>query len=509
MYEYRQIIVRMRLGDSDRRLAKAGLIGRRKAGELRQLARRQGWLERTGTLPDDATLAQVLRPVAAEATPSVSGSSVEPYRASVTQWWEAGIQATTIHQTLVRQYGFSGSYYAVHRFVNALGGQRPQATVHLTFSPGEAAQVDFGRGPDIVEVETGEVIRSWFFVMTLCWSRHQYAELVRDQTVETWLSCHRRAFEWFGGVPHRLIIDNAKCAIIRACHREPTVQRAYAECAEGYGFKIDACPPRQPQKKGRVEAGVKFIKRSFIPLREFRSLTEANQQLHSWVLRVGNRRHGSTYRQPLRQFSEVEKSVLTALPTVAPEPAVWAQPKVHRDGHVQFEKNLYSVPFRLIGCSLWLRATAALVQVFDDSHQLVASHLRLRGAGHRATLNDHLPPEALAYQLQGPQWCQQQAETIGPHCQLLIERLFADRVMVNLRAAQGVIHLAKRYGAQRLEAACERALRFDNARYRAVKTILEKGLDQLPSREAAFDQLADSYTGMGRFCRHSPSLLSH
>ena len=93
--------------------------------------------------------------------------------------------------------------------------------------------------------------------MTLCFRRHQYAEVIWDQRVETGLACHHRAFEWFNAVPARLIIDNAKCAITRACTRDPEVQRAYGECAEGYGFKIDPCPPREPQKKGRVEAGVK------------------------------------------------------------------------------------------------------------------------------------------------------------------------------------------------------------------------------------------------------------
>ena len=114
---------------------------------------------------------------------------------------------------------------------------------------------------------TGEALKTWIFVMTLCWSRHQYAELVLDQTVGTWLGCHRRAFEWFGGVPQRVIIDNPKCAITRACNTDPTVQRAYAERAEGYGFKSSPCPPRDPQKKGIVEAVVKYVKRAFVPLR--------------------------------------------------------------------------------------------------------------------------------------------------------------------------------------------------------------------------------------------------
>jgi transposase len=96
--------------------------------------------------------------------------------------------------------------------------------------------------------------RTWAFVMTLCFSRHQYVEFVWDQSAATWLGCHRRAFEWFGAVPLRVTIDNAKCAITKACAKDPTVQRAYAECAEGYGFKIDPCPPYDPQKKGIVES---------------------------------------------------------------------------------------------------------------------------------------------------------------------------------------------------------------------------------------------------------------
>ena len=143
--------------------------------------------------------------------------------------------------------------------------------------------------------------------------------LVRDQTVATWLSCHRHAFEWFGGVPAKVIIDNAKCAITRACVRDPEVQRSYAECAEGYGFKISACPPADPQKKGIVEAGVKYIKRSFLPLRDFRSLADANGQAAEWVPgEAGNPCHGTTREAPLTRFA-VERDLLQRLPSVPPE----------------------------------------------------------------------------------------------------------------------------------------------------------------------------------------------
>ena len=506
MYEYRNALVRMRLGDSDRQIAAAKLMGRRKAGELRQLATAHGWLDTSRPLPDDSTLAAVL---ARKPAPVPASSRVQPYRDQVKRWWEAGIQGTTIHEALVRNHHFQGSYSSVRRFIQGLESRDPKATVILDFAPGEAAQVDFGTGPLMACHETGELKKTWFFVMTLCYSRHQYAEVVHQQTVETWLLCHRRAFEWFGGVVARVTIDNPKCAITRACVRDPDVQRAYAEYAEVYGFRIDPCPPGDPAKKGRVEAGVKYIKRSFLPLREFRHLQDANQQLQRWVLEsAGNRIHGRTRHRPLAQFKAVEKPHLKPLPDVAPTLATWHRVKVHRDAHVQHEKRLYSVPFRLMGQRLWLKATPATIQLYRE-HELVATHTRLDYAGQRSTVDDHMPPEALAYKLRDPQWCLAEAERIGPHCRVLVQRLFDDRVLENLRAVQGIVRLQKKYGAARLEAACERALSFDNPRYRAVKTILEKGLDQHPDLTQSFDELSSTYTGRGRFSRDTRRLLSH
>lgn len=505
MYELRQVLVRMRLGDSDRALAKAGLIGRPKAKVLRQLAEAEGWLEPEQPLPEDAVLAAAL-PQTRKRSSSIS--SVEPFRDKVEQWAAHDIPCRTIYQALKREYQYAGSYSSVYRFVQSIKPNQPQATMALDFAVGEAAQVDFGTGPELVDPETGEIVKTHFFLMTLCWSRHQYAEIVLDQKVPTWLECHRHAFEWFGGVPARVIIDNAKCAITRACARDPVVQRAYAECAEGYGFKIDACPPRQPQKKGRVESGIKYLKRNFMPLRAFRSLTDANQQLQAWILEeAGNRIHGSTHERPLARFV-IEQPLLMPLPAVPPELAEWAKVKVHRDTHVQFEKCLYSVPFKLIGQSLWLKATPVTVRIYRE-HDLVAVHARLFRPGGRATLDDHLPPEAIAWKMRDPQWCLRQSEKIGAACHRLIRTLFADRVLDNLRAAQGVIRLKDKYGSARLEAACQCALSYNNPRYGTVKTILAKGLEQHPAAQQAFDTLADSYTGRGRFCRDTQTLLKH
>ena len=317
------------------------------------------------------------------------------------------MSGVAIHAALCREHGYSGSYSAVRRMLAVLDAARPrEATVRLQFGPGEAAQVDFGAGPFLLDPARGEQRRTWCFVMTLCFSRHQYAEFVWDQTVATWLGCHRRAFEWFTAVPARLIIDNPKCAITKACARDPLVQRAYAECAEGYGFKIDPCPPADPAKKGIVEAGVKYVKGNFLPTRAFRDLADLNIQARRWVLEeAGVRTHGTTREQPLVLFA-VEQPLLHPLPSIAPDLGTWHKALVHRDCHVQFERCFYSVPFILIGAPLWLRATDSAVAIYQD-YRHVALHARARKPGTRRTVRDHLPPEAQAFFAHDRDWCVQ------------------------------------------------------------------------------------------------------
>ena len=499
MYEYRQVIHRMRMGQSDRAIAKSKLMGRAKCAEVRGIAKQNGWLE-PGPLPDDGALAELFegRPKANPTRQSLS----QPHEEKIKKWSADGITTTAIFRALTDQYNFTGSYSSVRRMVQRLKEQNPKATCILEFAPGEAAQVDFGAGPTIEDVFTGETVKTWIFVMTLCFSRHMYAEVITDQKVATWLGCHRRSFEFFGGVPAKVIIDNPKCAITKACFRDPQVQRSYGEMAEGYGFLISPCPPRDPKKKGLVESGVKYVKNSWMPLRQFRTLADANAQLRAWVMETaGNRIHGTTRQKPLTVFAETEKAMLRRLPDVPVELATWAQAKLHPDCHVRYEHCFYSAPFRLVRQQLWLKVTDTTVKLYHEL-KLVAVHRRLTVPGSRSTIDDHYPPEAIAYKTRTPQWCLKQAEKVGPDCLRLIKRLFANRVMDNLRGAQGVIALDKRYGAARLEKACKRALFFDNPRYGTVKSILAQGLDQEPLEPPGnVVALPAVYRHEGRFLR--------
>lgn len=503
VFEYRQVLVRMRQGDSDRDIARVGLMGRRKLKTVRNEASVRGWLDPALPLPDDATIVGIFGRTLH--LPITCVSTLEPFREQIRNWIDAGVQGTTIHAALQRNHGYAGGYDAVKRMRRHLIAERGvKATTILDFEAADAVQVDFGAGP-MLTVD-GIELKTWIFVMTLCWSRHQYAEIVPDQTVETWLACHRRAFEWFGGVPSRVIIDNAKCAIIRACRYDPAAQRSYAALAEGYGFRIDACPPRDPQKKGIVEAGVKYVKKSFVPLREFRDRTDANRQLREWVMQqAGTRTHGTTQEQPLARFA-IEKPLLMSLPDVPPKLSVWECVKLHRDGHVVYKYARYSAPYALVGKELWLKATDTVIQLFHR-HELVATHPRQR-AGGRHTVPAHQPPEAQAWLEHDPQWCLARAKEIGPSCHDVVLALFHDTVLVNLRGAQGIVRLREKVGDQRLDAACARALAFNSPKYRTVKGILDKGLESesVPKPAAAN---ADTYLNGGRFGRDLHSLLLH
>ncbi len=180
---------------------------------------------------------------------------------------------------------------------------------------------------------------------------------------------------------------------------------------------------------------------------------------------------------------------------------------MHGNCHVQFLKCYYSAPFRLVRQELWLRASETTIRLYRE-HELVAVHPRLFKYGSKHSLNEHLPPNALAYCMRDPQWCLEQAHHIGSHCEQVIQQLLFASVVDYLRGAQGIIGLQKKYGNARLDAACKRALSFQSGYYKTVKSILQQGLEYAPLPEnKAFDALAEAYTGKGRFCRDTSTLL--
>jgi hypothetical protein len=340
----------------------------------------------------------------------------------------------------------------------------------------------------MLDPETGELRKTWVFVMTLSWSRHQYVEFVFDQKVETWLRSHRNAFAFFDGVPERVVIDNLKAGIARVCWNNPLAQQAYRECAEHYDFLITPCRPHTPEHKGKVEqGGVHYVKRNFLGGREPTTLTQANRDVLYWVnTTAGQRIHGTTKEQPLARF-ETEREVLRPLPHSPYDLAVWKQAKLHRDCYLVFNKAYYSAPFRLVGQRLWVRGGTQDVQIYTSDYQLVATHPRAQRPGQRLTHHDHLPPHKVPGLTLSRDGCRQRASKIGPATCQVVDGLLDHRPEDRLRTAGRLLRLNERFGPQRLEAACARALRFDDPEYMTIKHILEQGLDaeELPSTKPA------------------------
>jgi transposase len=476
--DIREVIRRLQLGERDRRIARDLQISRKTVRKYHEWAASQGLL--SGPLPDPAELQAALAATLPVIRPPTMPSTVAPFRERIVALRKHGVECRAIHQILREECGFAGAYQAVYRFVRRLEPRTPDAVVRVETPPGDEAQVDFGYAGLLHDPPSGTRRKAWAFVMTLSFSRHSYVEFVFDQEVGTWLRCHRHAFEWFGGVPRRVVVDNLKAAIVKAVRYDPIVQRAYRECAEHYGFLISPCRPRTPEHKGKVEqGGVHYVSRNFVAGRAFRDLSEANDRVLVWCVETAGRRiHGTTKEPPLARFDEIERAALLPVPPTPYALATWKKAKLHPDCHVVFDEAFYSAPHRLIGHRLWVRGADTSVQIFHE-HQLVASHPRATRRGQRQTVADHLPPAKIAGLLATPASCVRRAADIGPATSELVGRLLGERPLDRLRTVLGILKLAHKFGPRRLEAACARALRYDDVAYGTIKRILDRGLDQV------------------------------
>jgi transposase len=476
--DIRELIRRVTAGETDRRIARELGQSRNTVAKYRSWAEKEGFLEAEELPPAKELAGRLANSSAKKPGPP---SCVEPYAEFVKEKRAAGVELKALHRLLVER-GYTRSYSSLRRFVAVLEEKEPKKFLRVETPRGEEAQVDFGYVGKIFDENLGRPRKAWVFVMTLSWSRHQYSEIVFDQRVETWLALHVRAFTELGGVVTRVVIDNLKAAITRAVIHDAEAQRSYRELAEHYGFLISPCRPRTPRHKGKVESGVRYVKRNALAGRTFRNLEEANAHLRRWVMEVAGRRdHGTTHEEPLVRFEE-EKAALSPLPPQHYELSAWKGAKVHPDCHVVFNYSFYSAPHRLVGKQVWLRATMTRVELYFE-HERVTSHRRAQRRGEWVTNVAHYPPEKVHGLLPEPVRVHEQAQRVGPRTGELVERLLGERPLDRLRGAQGVVRLAKRFGQERLEAACARALRFDQPRYIVVKSILEKGLEEDESAE--------------------------
>ncbi|HMD25682.1 MAG TPA: IS21 family transposase [Streptosporangiaceae bacterium] len=400
---------------------------------------------------------------------------------------KARVRMSTIHQRLRDERGLAASVASFRRYVSANIPEEVRRSQVTVWNPrpaeaGEQAQIDYGmlgRWPDPV---TGRLRTVWAFVMVLACSRHMFVRPVLTMDQRAWTECHAAAFEFFGGVPARLVPDNLKTGVDKPDLYDPKINRSYAEMAAHYGCLIDPARALKPRDKPQVERPMPYVRDSFWRGREFASLEQMQAGAVRWSLEVAGRRACRPLEgaAPAAVFEAVEKQALRPLPAGPFVLATWATARIGPDIHAQVDKVLYSVPWRHIGKTADVRVTGAMVQFFIGG-DLVKTHPR-KVRGKQTDFSDY-PPEKIAFHMRTPAWCRKQAAGIGPACEYLIGELLADNALYRLRAAQGVIGLADKHDPGRLEAACAKAIAAGDPSYRTVRGILAAGAeqDQLPA----------------------------
>lgn len=383
-------------------------------------------------------------------------------------------------------YGYSQFCHQYGRWAARL---TPRLRVNHT--AGEKCFVDYA-GPTVplVDPETGVIHQASIFVGVLGASSYTYAEAQLGQTLAHWIGGQIRMFEFFGGVCQVLVPDNLKSGVRHPCRYEPDLNPTYQDFAAHYGVAVLPARVRKPRDKAKVEVGVQVVERWILARlrhRTFFALAELNRAIRDLLEEVNRRPMRAWGRSRRELFLAAEQSALRPLPDQPYDAlTVLVHATVGIDYHVGFDKNFYSVPYRFLRHPVMVRATERTVEIFHQGVR-VASHPRARGVNRYETLSDHRPAAHRAYLEWTPERFLRWATTIGPSTTELIQIRLTTRAHPeqSFRACLGILRLATRYGHDRLEAACRRALVSGIHQYRGIKNILMHAYDRLDHEEAS------------------------
>lgn len=388
-----------------------------------------------------------------------------------------------VYRILQRDYDYDLSYASFNRYINLKYPKQPSSCIRIETKAGEEAQVDFGSAGMMYDPDEGRLRRAHIFVMTLSYSRLHYVEFVFDQGQVTWVKCHMKAFEFFGGVPKRIILDNLKSGILRPNTYDPVFNRAYAECAKHYGFIIDPAKCRTAEHKGKVERKIPVVRQQFLSSHDFTDIKDANDKVRQWCLYgYGMEVHGTTKKKPLKSFKEEEKEHLNALPEERFEMPLWKEAKVHPDHHIVFDRSYYSLPTRYIGKKVWVRGGIKTVQIFFDG-ELIKTHQRAYRPGSWMTDESDYPPHESRYIMRSVSHYQTEALKYGGYVHQIVTKIMAEHAYRNLRKVQAIFRLAEKYGHEAVNLTCKRCLYYEDLKMSTIKRILQKGLYQAPFEE--------------------------
>jgi transposase len=401
----------------------------------------------------------------------------------VRAWLDAGVTAVKV-QCLLARRGVVVPLRTVQRYAaEACGaGRRPVSTVRVADgTPGDECQVDFGRMGLVFDSVTGRRRVCQALVFTACVSRHCFVWLSFTQTTAAVIDGCEAAWAFFGGVFATLIPDNLRAIVDVANPTEPRLNQAFVEYAQSRGFAVDAARVRTPTDKPRVERNVAYVRSSFFAGEDFTDLADAQRRAEQWcATTAGLRTHGTIQARPAEVFVIEEQPLLLPAPTEAYDLPTYPRPKVARDHHIEVDKALYSVPGNLIGQHVDVRADRSLVRVYFRG-QLVKVHVRVHVGGRR-TDPDDLPSDKTTYALRDIDHLKRMAADHGPSVGAYAAALLEVPLpWTRMRQVYALLGLVKRWGPERVDAACGRALEAEANSVSLIGRMLERGTENGPA----------------------------
>jgi len=394
----------------------------------------------------------------------------------IATWVDADLTAVKIHELLERR-GIEVPLRTLQRYVAEVcgrtKGQGPTVRV-VDGEPGDECQVDFGRMGTLFDPDTGRTRVCWALLFTACYSRHQFLWLSFRQTTEAVIEGCEAAWAFFGGVFRTVIPDNMSAVVDTADALEPRLNQAFVEYAQARGFHLDPTRVRHPRDKPKVERAVPFARGSFFAGERFIDLPDAQRRAEQWCrVRAGLRVHGTIQQRPAEVFAAEELARLLPAPTEPYDLPLYSTPKVHRDHHVEVARALYSVPGNLIGSRVDARADRALVRIFHRG-QLVKVHPRM-AAGKRSTDPADLPSHKTAYAMRDLDLLQRMAashgQATGAYAAALLDTPLP---WTKMRQVYALLGLVKKWGEERVDAACRSALDHEVVNVGLIGRMLER-----------------------------------
>lgn len=355
---------------------------------------------------------------------------------------------------------------------------------------GEKLFVDYsGKRPSIVDPSTGVVTPVELFVAVLGASNYTYAEATRSQKLPDWLGSHVRAFEYLGGVPEIVVPDQLRSGVTIPDLHDPDVNAAYAALAAHYGVAVIPARPARPRDKAKVEVGVQIAQRWILARlrnRTFFSLDELNAAIAELLAEMNARPFAKLAGCRRTAFEDIDRAALKALPATRFVPATWAHATVNIDYHVEFDHRLYSVPHALVRREVEVRATATTVEILHDGRRVALHRRSYERRGFPVTDPAHRPKSHRDYGDWPPSRMIDWARTIGPNAQRVFAHILESRPHPEqgYRSCLALIRTSKKYGHERTESACTRALEIGSPSRKSVEMVLQRGLDRVARDES-------------------------